>query len=61
MYLAVGDYSIVMDNGPARNAGVAQTLQAAGEQSADMFEVTIDYPVGSGFIWVRGSGFRGIK
>jgi len=38
--LSVGDYSIVMDNGPARNAGVAQTLQAAGEQSADMFEIT---------------------
>jgi len=38
--LAVGDYSIVMDNGPARQAGVANNLKAAGEQLADMFEIS---------------------
>ena len=39
MFLAVGDYSIVMDNGPARQAGVAQNLVAAGDKMADLFEV----------------------
>jgi len=38
--LAVGDYSIVLDNGPARQAGVGLKLQAAGERVADMFEIS---------------------
>jgi len=39
--LTVGTgYSIVMDNGPARNASHAQQLQIAGEELGDMFEVS---------------------
>jgi leucyl aminopeptidase len=38
--IAVGDYSIVMDNGPARQAGVAQQLLAAGDKMADLFEIS---------------------
>lgn len=38
--IAVGDYSIVMDNGPARQAGVAQNLVAAGDKMADLFEIS---------------------
>jgi len=38
--LAVGDYSIVMDNGPAKQAGVAVNLKAAGDKMADMFEIS---------------------
>ena len=35
----MGDYSIAMDNGPARQAGVAVNLKEAGDKVADMFEV----------------------
>merc|ERR1711908_174027 len=38
--LAVGDYSTIMDNGPARAAGTAPKVQAAGEDIGDMFEIT---------------------
>ncbi|XP_066964452.1 putative aminopeptidase W07G4.4 isoform X1 [Macrobrachium rosenbergii] len=39
--LAYGEgYSAVMDNGPARLAGVSQTLQRAGEEIADPFEIS---------------------
>jgi len=39
--LTVGTgYSIVMDNGPARNASHAQQLQTAGEELGDMFEIS---------------------
>lgn len=39
--LAVGEpYSITMDNGPAKAKNLSQTLQAAGEQVADMFEIS---------------------
>lgn len=38
--LAMGDYSIVMDNGPARQAGTALNLKEAGEKVADMFEIS---------------------
>jgi len=38
--LAVGPYTIVMDNGPARHAGIASKLQAAGDKVADMVEVS---------------------
>merc|ERR1711872_1163652 len=38
--IAVGDYSAVMDNGPARQAGVAVSLQKAGSKVGDMLEVS---------------------
>ncbi|OQR68700.1 putative aminopeptidase W07G4.4-like [Tropilaelaps mercedesae] len=39
--LAVGEpYSISIDNGPARANNSSQTLQAAGEQVGDMFEIS---------------------
>ncbi|KAK3886530.1 hypothetical protein Pcinc_009326 [Petrolisthes cinctipes] len=39
--LAYGEeYSAIMDNGPARLAGVAQKLQAAGDLVADPFEIS---------------------
>jgi len=38
--LAVGNYSIAMDNGPARQSGVAVKLQEAGNKVADMFEIS---------------------
>eukprot|EP00090_Calanus_glacialis_P014754 TRINITY_DN2361_c0_g1_i1.p1 TRINITY_DN2361_c0_g1~~TRINITY_DN2361_c0_g1_i1.p1 ORF type:complete len:506 (-),score=180.53 TRINITY_DN2361_c0_g1_i1:73-1590(-) len=38
--LAVGDYSIIMDNGPARAAGTAIKVQEAGEKIGDMFEIS---------------------
>ena len=38
-FLAAGAYSIVMENGPARQAGLAHQLQKAGDAVADMFEV----------------------
>jgi len=38
--IAVGDYSAVMDNGPARQAGVAVSLQQAGSKVGDMLEVS---------------------
>jgi leucyl aminopeptidase len=38
--LAVGDYTIVMDNGPSREAGVATKFQAAGEKCGDMVEIS---------------------
>lgn len=39
--LTVGTgYSIVMDNGPARNASHAQQLQTASEELGDMFEIS---------------------
>lgn len=38
--LAYGDeYTAILDNGPARMAGVSQKLQAAGDMVADPFEV----------------------
>ena len=40
--LAVGDgYTVVMDNGPARHAGVSQLLQQAGDQMAEPVEVRL--------------------
>merc|ERR1712013_231538 len=38
--LAVGDYSTIMDNGPARAAGTALKMQEAGEKIGDMFEIS---------------------
>merc|ERR1719466_630198 len=38
--LAVGEYSTIMDNGPARAAGTALKVQAAGEDIGDMFEIS---------------------
>jgi leucyl aminopeptidase len=38
--LAVGGYSIVMDNGPAKAAGTAIKVQQAGENVGDMFEIS---------------------
>jgi len=38
--LAVGAYSTIMDNGPARAAGTALKVQAAGEDIGDMFEIS---------------------
>ena len=38
--LAMGPYSIVMDNGPARAANTAGALQAAGDKVGDMFEIS---------------------
>jgi len=38
--LAVGDYSTIMDNGPAKAAGTALKVQAAGETVGDMFEIS---------------------
>jgi len=38
--LSVGDYSTIMDNGPARAAGTALKVQAAGEDIGDMFEIS---------------------
>merc|ERR1711970_1441169 len=38
--LACGTYSIAMDNGPAKHAGVGVNLMKAGEAMADMFEMS---------------------
>lgn len=39
--LAVGDnYSIILDNGPARVRGTGESLQKAGEKVGDLFEVS---------------------
>jgi len=38
--LAMGDYSIIMDNGPAKASGTAQKVQEAGEKIGDMFEIS---------------------
>jgi len=38
--LAVGDYSIIMDNGPAKAAGTALKVQQAGESVGTMFEIS---------------------
>jgi len=38
--LAVGDYSIIMDNGPAKAAGTAVKVQQAGESTGTMFEIS---------------------
>ena len=39
--LAYGEsYSSIMDNGPARMAGVAHFMQICGDQLADPFEVS---------------------
>ncbi|KAG0409812.1 hypothetical protein HPB47_013070 [Ixodes persulcatus] len=39
--LAVGDgYSIIMDNGPAREQAVSAKVKAAGDATGDMFEVS---------------------
>jgi len=37
--LAVGPYTSILDNGPARAVGTAQAVQAAGDSVGDMFEV----------------------
>ncbi|XP_055525785.1 putative aminopeptidase W07G4.4 [Wyeomyia smithii] len=39
--LAVGNHSIVMDNGPARATGHGQRLQEEGEKIGDPFEISI--------------------
>ncbi|XP_025831205.1 putative aminopeptidase W07G4.4 [Agrilus planipennis] len=39
--LSAGEYTIVIDNGPARKAGTAYKLQNAGEEIGDPFEVSI--------------------
>jgi leucyl aminopeptidase len=38
--LAVGNYTAVMDNGPAKVANFARALQQAGEEVGDMFEIS---------------------
>jgi len=38
--LACGTYSIAMENGPAKHAGVGVNLMKAGEAMADMFEMS---------------------
>jgi len=38
--LAVGPYSAIMDNGPARAKGTAQAVQAIGNSVGDMFEIS---------------------
>ncbi len=39
--MAVGfDYSIIMDNGPARRNKTAQKVQAAGDRVGDLFEIS---------------------
>merc|ERR1719489_263632 len=38
--LAVGNYSTIIDNGPARAAGTALKMQEAGEKIGDMFEIS---------------------
>merc|ERR1712080_681645 len=38
--LAVGGYSIIMDNGPAKAAGTAIKVQQAGDNIGDMFEIS---------------------
>ena len=37
--VAYGPYSAIMDNGPARKAQTANTVQAVGDSFGDMFEV----------------------
>jgi len=37
--LAVGPYTSIIDNGPAKACGTAQSVQAAGDSVGDMFEV----------------------
>ncbi|CAF0753980.1 unnamed protein product [Adineta steineri] len=34
------NYTVVMDNGPARKNGIAQQLQSAGEEIGDLFEIS---------------------
>ena len=38
--LAAGDFSIIMDNGPARQNNVSRKMQEAGERIGDLFEVS---------------------
>jgi len=38
--IAVGDYSIIMDNGAAKAAGTAIKVQQAGDNVGDMFEIS---------------------
>ena len=38
--LAVGGYSTIMDNGPARVSGTAFQVQEAGDRVGDMFEIS---------------------
>ena len=38
--LAVGNYSTIMDNGPAKAAGTAGKVQQAGDKVGDMFEIS---------------------
>ena len=38
--LSVGNYSAIMDNGPAKAAGTAMMVQKAGEKIGDMFEIS---------------------
>merc|ERR1712172_40129 len=37
--LAVGPYSSIMDNGPAKVSGTARQVQEAGDKVGDMFEI----------------------
>lgn len=38
--LAAGDFSIIMDNGPARANNVSRKIQEAGDKIGDIFEVS---------------------
>jgi len=38
--LAVGDYSTILDNGPARAKQTSLKIQAAGDEIGDMFEIS---------------------
>lgn len=38
--LAAGDFSIIMDNGPARQNNVSRKMQEAGDKIGDLFEVS---------------------
>merc|ERR1712098_901108 len=38
--LSVGNYSTIMDNGPAKAAGTAGKVQQAGDKVGDMFEIS---------------------
>merc|ERR1712013_350181 len=40
--LAMGPYSIIMDNGAARADKTAQAMQEAGDRVGDMFEISTD-------------------
>lgn len=38
--LAAGEYSIIMDNGPAREKGMSRKMAEAGEKIGDLFEIS---------------------